>query len=369
MRSTIAVNGELTMTETITIQDREIGAGKPVFIIAEISGNHNQSFETAVALVKAAVDAGVDAVKLQTYTADTLTVDCDTENFRIKGNTLWDGNTLYKLYQEAYTPWEWQPELKKIADDLGVILFSTPFDATAVEFLEDLDMPAYKVASFEIVDIPLLEKIAKTGKPVIMSTGMSTVGEIEEAVQTLQRAGNRECALLKCTSAYPASPDDMNLVTIPTLADVFHMPVGLSDHTLGTAASVAAVALGAAILEKHLTLSRSEPGPDAAFSLEPHEFRLLVEQVRFTEKALGKVNFGVTEQEAKSRVFRRSLFVVKDVRAGEMFNSGNVRSIRPGNGLHTRYLSRIMGCSATRDVKAGAPLEWNMIAESNKAQS
>jgi N-acetylneuraminate synthase len=352
---------EENMNRFIEINGRRVGHGYPVYIVAELSANHNQNFEQAVALIHAAKEAGADAVKLQTYTPDTLTIPSEKEYFRIGGGTLWNGRTLYDLYSEAYMPWEWQPKLKEIADDIGIDLFSTAFDATAVDFLEEMGVPVHKVASFEIVDIPLIEKMARTGKPLIISTGMATLGEIEEAVQAARRAGATQIALLKCTSAYPAPPEEMNLRTIPHLAEAFGVPVGLSDHTLGIAVPVAAVALGACIVEKHFTLSRDIPGPDSAFSLEPHEFKAMVEAIRTVEKALGKVHYGITEQEAKSRVFRRSLFVVKDMKAGEMFTEENVRSIRPGYGLHPRHLNDVLGRRAARDIKRGTPLSWELI--------
>jgi pseudaminic acid synthase len=274
---------------------------------------------------------------------------------------VWGNRRLYELYGEAYTPWEWQPRLQKIAADLGLHLFSSPFDVTAVDFLEQMGVPAYKIASFELVDWPLLRYVARTGKPVILSTGMATLGEIDEAVRTLSEAGGTQLALLKCTSAYPAPPDEMNLRTIPHLAAAFDLPVGLSDHSLGIAAPVAAVALGACLVEKHLTLSRSLPGPDSAFSLEPQEFKAMVEAVRLAEKALGEVSYGVTESQKLSRIFRRSLFAVKDIRAGEEFTADNVRSIRPGHGLQTRYLDRIIGRKAKQDIGKGTPVDWPLI--------
>jgi len=343
------------------INQRVIGAGQPTYLIAELSANHNQNFEQAVALLRAAKDAGADAIKLQTYTPDTLTLQSDKEYFRISGGTLWDGRTLYDLYGEAYTPWEWQPKLKAIANDLGLDLFSTAFDPTAVDFLEAMNVPVHKIASFEITDLPLIEKMARTGKPLIISTGMATIGEIEEAVNAARNAGAEQIALLKCTSAYPAPPDEMNLRTIPHLSQAFSVPVGLSDHTLGIAVPVAAVALGACIVEKHFTLSRATPGPDSAFSLEPHEFKAMVEAIRIAEKALGRVHYGVTENDAKSRVFRRSLFVVKDVHAGEMFTEENVRSIRPGNGLAPQHLPEVLGRHAAQDIEKGTPLRWELI--------
>lgn len=343
------------------IERRPIGPGHPVYVIAELSANHNQDFDQAVRLVRAAKEAGADAVKLQTYTADTLTIRSDREYFRIGGGTLWDGRTLHDLYGEAYTPWEWQPRLKEVAGELGLHLFSTPFDASAVEFLERMGVPAYKVASFELVDLALIEAVARTGKPLIMSTGMATLAEVAEGVEAARKAGAREIALLKCSSAYPAPPEEMHLKTIPHLAEAFGVVAGLSDHTLGTAVPVAAVALGACVIEKHLTLSRDVPGPDSAFSLEPHEFKAMVEAVRTAEKALGGVHYGLSAKEAASRAFRRSLFVVKDVRRGEAFTAENVRSIRPGHGLPPKYLPEVLGRRAARDVAAGTPLAWELL--------
>ena len=345
----------------IEIGGRRIGAGAPVYCIAEVSANHNQDFETAVSIVRAAKDAGADAVKLQTYTPDTITIQSNRECFQVGGGTLWDGRSLYDLYKEAYTPWEWQPKLKKVADDLGMQCFSSAFDASAVDFLETMNVPVHKVASFELVDLPLIQKMAATGKPLIMSTGMATIEEIEEGVTTARRAGATQIALLKCTSAYPAPAEEMNLRTIPELARRFDVPVGLSDHTMGIAVPVAAVSLGACIIEKHLTLSRAAGGPDSAFSLEPEEFRAMVEGVRTAEKALGSVHFGVSERENRSRVFRRSLFVVRDLKKGEMFTSENVRSIRPGDGLHTRHLAEVLGKTAALDIARGTPLSWDLV--------
>jgi pseudaminic acid synthase len=352
------------MTGCIEIGKRRIGPGNPAYCIAEVSANHNQDFTQAVRIIEAAKNAGADAVKLQTYTADTMTIASDRKEFHIGGGTLWDGRNLHDLYGEACTPWEWQPRLKKVAEDFGMDLFSTAFDATAVDFLEKMGVPAHKVASFELVDIALIQKMARTGKPLIMSTGMASVEEIEEALQTARHAGATEIALLKCTSAYPAPAEEMNLRTIPEMARRFGVPVGLSDHTMGVAAPVAAVALGACIIEKHLTLSRATPGPDSVFSLEPHEFKTMVEAVRTAEKALGEVHFGVSEKEEASRVFRRSLFVVADVKRGETFTEGNVRSIRPGYGLHTRHLGEVLGKRAVRDIERGTPLSWDLVLNS-----
>jgi N-acetylneuraminate synthase len=343
------------------IAGRPVGAGSPAYIIAEISANHNQDLNAALQLVRAAKEAGADAVKVQTYTPDTITLRSDRAPFRIGGGTLWDGQVLWDLYKEAYMPWEWQPRLKEEAERLGLHFFSTPFDFTAVDFLEELGVPAYKIASFELVDLPLIRKVASTGKPLILSTGMATVSEIEEAVVTAREAGAEQIALLRTNSAYPAPPDEMDLRTIPHMARLFGVPVGLSDHTLGVAVPVAAVATGAALIEKHFTLSRAVPGPDSAFSLEPEEFKAMVEAVRTTEKALGDVRYGPTTKEEASRVFRRSLFVVKNVRAGEPFTEENVRSIRPAHGLHTRYYEQVLGRRAKVDVEAGTPLSWELI--------
>jgi pseudaminic acid synthase len=344
------------------MQNGKVDADKRTYIIAELSANHNQNFEQAVAMVHAAKEAGADAVKLQTYTPDTMTILSDKEYFRIGGGTPWDGRTLYDLYSKAYMPWEWQPKLKKIADEIGIDLFSTAFDPTAVDFLEEMGVPVHKVASFEIVDIPLIEKMARTGKPLIISTGMATLGEIEEAVHAARRAGATQIILLKCTSAYPAPPEEINLRTIPHLAEAFGVPVGISDHTLGIAVPVAAVALGACIVEKHFTLSRDIPSPDNVFSLEPHEFQAMVEAIRTAEKALGSVSYKVTEQESASRVFRRSLFVVKDIKAGEVFTEDNIRSIRPGNGLSPSFFPEVIGRRAAYDITTGSPLTFREIS-------
>lgn len=354
-------NAGSVMIKNIVIGNRTIGSGMPIYIIAEISANHNQDFDQAVQLIKAAKNAGSDAIKLQTYTPDTITIDCNNEYFHIGKGTIWEGKSLYELYKEAYTPWEWQPKLKEIANDLGMELFSSPFDNTAVDFLEKMDVPAYKIASFELVDIPLIQYVAKTGKPMIVSTGMATLTEINEAVTAAKEAGCKEIALLKCTSAYPADPAEMNLRTIPHMAEVFGVPVGLSDHTLGIAVPVAAVALGACIVEKHFTLSRSVPGPDNYFSLVPQEFKAMVDAIRTTEKAVGAVNYALTAKEAASKVFRRSLFVVEDIKAGELITEKNVRSIRPGNGLHPRYFDELLNKTAKEDLSRGTPLKWDHI--------
>ncbi|MFZ5994611.1 MAG: pseudaminic acid synthase [Thermodesulfobacteriota bacterium] len=349
------------MNSLIEINGRPVGEGYPVYIVAELSANHRQEFDRAVELVKAARAAGADAVKLQTYTPDTMTICCDNRQFRIGKGTLWENRSLYDLYREAYMPWEWQPRLKAVAEDLGMDLFSAAFDASAVDFLEEMGVPVHKVASFEIVDIPLIEKMAQTGKPLIISTGMANLGEIEEAVQAARRAGATQIGLLKCTSAYPAPPEDMNLRTIPHMMTAFDVPVGLSDHTLGIAVPVSAVALGACIVEKHFTLSRAVPGPDSAFSLEPHEFAAMVEAIRTSEKALGTVNYGAGSEESRSLMFRRSLFVVQDVKAGERFNKENVRSIRPGYGLPPKFLKEVLGRRASKNIEKGTPLDWSLM--------
>lgn len=329
-------------------------------VIAELSANHNGSIRRAEQLIRAAADAGADAVKLQTYTADTITIPCDNEPFCIKGG-LWDGRTLHDLYQEAYTPWEWTPRLMALAKDLGMDCFSTPFDATAVDFLEECGVSRYKIASFEVVDIPLLKKVAATGKPVIMSTGMATLAEIDEAVRTLRENGSGELTLLKCTSAYPAPPEEANLRTIPHLAQAFGCKSGLSDHTMGSAVAVAAVALGATVIEKHLTLARADGGPDGSFSMEPDEFKQMVQDIRTVEQALGRVCYDLTEKQKESKVFRRSLFIVQDIKAGEAFTTENIRSIRPGHGLHTSYLEHFIGKISKKSYSKGTPVTLEML--------
>ena len=344
----------------IKINKRSIGPGHNTYIIAEMSANHSQDFDLAVKIIEAAKQAGADAVKLQTYTPDTLTIDCNSQYFRIE-STPWEGRTLYDLYAEAYTPWEWQPRLKKFADKLGIDLFSSPFDTTAVDFLEKMDVSAYKIASFEITDLPLIRTIAETGKPVILSTGMANLAEIDEAVSAIRSTGNHQLALLKCTSAYPAPPEDMNLRTIEHLNRAYNVPVGLSDHSLNIAVPVAAVSLGACIIEKHLMLKRSADGPDSAFSLEPSEFKEMVTAVRTAEKAIGKFCYEVSEKEKGNRLFRRSLFAVEDIKAGQVFTQQNIRSIRPGYGLHPRYLSVVLGEKAAKNIHRGTPLDWKLV--------
>jgi pseudaminic acid synthase len=346
----------------IEIEGRKVGDGFPAYIVAELSANHHQKYEDSIKLIHAAKDAGVDAVKIQTYTPDTITIQSDRPEFKVSGGTLWDGRTLYELYSESYTPWEWQPKLKKVANELGLTLFSSPFDKTAVDFLEAMNVPAYKIASFEIVDIPLIEYIAAKGKPMIISTGMATLDEIKEAVNTAKKAGVSQIVLLKCNSAYPTPPEEMNLRTITDLTEKFAIPVGLSDHTLGITAPIVAVSLGACMVEKHLTLSRAIRSPDSAFSLEPQEFKEMVEAIRLAEKELGKVGYDIGVEQAKSLKHRRSLFAVKDIKAGEPFTEENVRSIRPANGLHPRYLKELLGRRAAMNIKRGTPLRQEMIS-------
>lgn len=343
------------------INGRKIGPDHPVYIIAELSANHRQSYDSAKKLVTAAKKAGADAVKIQTYTADTITLPCRSRLFRVGGGTIWDGKTLHDLYKEAYMPWEWQPKLKKFAEKLAIDLFSSPFDPTAVEFLKKMAVPAFKIASFELVDIPLLKHIAKTGKPVILSTGMATMAEIREALDALKKNGDPPTALLKCTSAYPAPPEGMNLLSIPHYAKVFNLPVGLSDHTLGSTASIAAVALGACIIEKHFTLSRKEKSPDSAFSMEPDEFEVMVKEIRRAEKMCKRVTGSSNKNENALRKFRRSLFAVQDIAKGESITLSNVRSIRPADGLPPKFYDEILGKRAQRSIKTGTPIRWQLL--------
>jgi len=345
----------------IDVKNRKIGENYSAFIVAELSANHNQKFEIAAETIKAMKEAGADAVKLQTYTPDTITIDCNNKYFKIKQGTIWDGKTFYELYKEAYTPWEWQPRLKKIAEDMGLICFSTPFDKTAVDFLEKMDVPCYKIASFEITDIPLIEYIASKGKPVIISTGIAMLKDIKEAILACKRMGNNKIVLLKCTSVYPAPYEEINLRTIPDIAKRFDCIVGLSDHTLGISIPIAAVTVGAKIIEKHFILDRKLGGPDAEFSLEPEEFKKMVRSVREVEKALGVVSYKLTERMRKSREFARSLFAVKNIKKGENLTEGNIKSIRPGYGLHPRYLKNILGKKAKINIKRGTPFSIKMI--------
>lgn len=344
----------------ITIAGRRIGPGHPPYVIAEMSGNHNGDIKRAFALLEAAKESGADAVKLQTYTADTITIDHDGPGFRIEGG-LWNGRTLYDLYREAHTPWEWHPQLFAKARELGITLFSSPFDPTAIDFLEELGAPAYKIASFEIVDLPLIQRAARTGKPLIISTGIASLGEIGDAVEAARTAGGREIALLHCTSGYPTPPEDSNLRTIPHLADAFGVVAGLSDHTPGTAVPVAAIALGASLIEKHFTLRRADGGPDSAFSLEPEELTELVANCRTAWTALGTVNYELEASEKGNKTFRRSLYAVKDIPAGAPLTADNVRSIRPGYGLPPKHLPDLLGRRAGRAIARGTPLSWSLL--------
>lgn len=340
---------------------RKIGPGQPAFIIAEMSGNHNQDINRAYKIIDAAAEAGVDAVKLQTYTADTLTIDCDNEYFQVKVNDAWKGQTLYSLYKLAYTPWDWQPKLKEYGESKGLVVFSTPFDETAVDFLEKMNVVLYKVASFETGDLELLQKIGRTKKSVIISRGMTSAEELDLAIKTLREAGAPKVAVLHCVSSYPATPDQMNLATIPDIAKKFGVVSGLSDHTLGTTVSLTSIGLGASIIEKHFTLRRVDGGPDAGFSLEPEEMKNLVKAVREAEMAIGRPNYETDSKEAENKVFRRSLFVVKDIKKGEIFTRDNIRCIRPGYGLAPSYLPEILGKTANSDIKRGTPLSWKLV--------
>lgn len=349
------------MDKEIYIGGRLISEAAPAFIIAEMSGNHLMDFDRAVSIMRAAKEAGADAVKIQTYTPDSITLNCDAPCFQITQGTIWDGTTLYKLYETAYTPWEWQPELKKIAEEMGLVFFSSPFDLSSIDFLEEMDVPAYKVASPEITDIPFLKKIAQTGKPILISTGIACMADIELALRTCREAGNEQVILLKCTSAYPAPYEDINLKTIPSMKESFDCIAGLSDHTLGSAVAGAGVALGAKVVEKHLTLRRADGGPDAAFSMEPEEFREMTDNIRMTEKALGRVTYDLTPKQRKTREHSRSLFVAKDMKAGEVFTPENLRSVRPACGLHTMYYEEILGKRITRDAPMGTPMSWELV--------
>ena len=349
------------MTASFTIRGRPIGPGHPVYIVAEISANHRQSEDIAVQLVHAAHEAGADAVKLQTYTPDTITIASDAPSFRAGSGSLWEGTTLYDLYAEAYTPWDWQPRLKALAESLGMDCFSSPFDPTAVDFLMTMDVPAFKVASFELVDLPLIRRMAETGRPLIMSTGMASEDEIDEAVVAARSAGATDIALLKCTSAYPSPSSSVNLRAIPAMARRWGLPVGLSDHTMGEAVAAAAVAVGACMVEKHFKVAGDATSPDAAFSLDKDAFRRMVDAIRLTEEALGQAVIGPTDAERESRRFRRSLYVVEDVAAGDELTDATVRSIRPGDGLHPRHYEEVVGRRASRAIARGTPLSWELL--------
>lgn len=349
------------MDKKLIIDGREISQTAPSYIIAEMSANHLMDKDRAMRIIDAAADAGADAIKLQTYTADTITIDCDNEYFQIKQGTIWDGTTLHKLYQEAYMPWDWQADLMAHARERGIACFSSPFDPTAVDFLESIDCPAYKVASFEITDIPLIRKIARLGKPVIMSTGISEMADIERAVNACKEEGNTQVALLKCTSSYPAPYEEINLRTIPNMAEAFDVVTGLSDHTMRHDVAVASIALGAKVIEKHLTLARADGGADAEFSMEPQEFKEMVDGIRNVEKALGRVTYDLTAKGRKNREFSRSLFVVEDIPAGGTITENNVKSIRPGFGMHPMYLDEVMGRTVPNGAAKGTPLSWEIL--------
>ncbi|MFV0520494.1 MAG: pseudaminic acid synthase [Lachnospirales bacterium] len=331
------------------------------FIIAEMSANHGHDINIAKETIKAMKEAGADGIKLQTYTADTLTIDCNNEYFTLSSGTIWDGRTLYDLYKEAYTPWEWHKELMEYANSLGLVFFSTPFDKSAVDFLEELNIPVYKVASFEIKDLPLIKYIATKGKPIIMSIGLATLSDIEEAINVCKSVGNEQIILLKCTSSYPAKPEDANLKTIPNIKETFGVEVGLSDHTLGTTVPIVAVTLGAKVIEKHFILDKNVGGPDASFSLEPDEFKEMVEAVRIAEKSIGKVDYSLTEGKINSRKLGRSLFITEDIKKGEIFTEKNLRSIRPGNGIEPKYIDDFLGKPCKNDIKKGTPVTWEII--------
>jgi N-acetylneuraminate synthase len=349
--------------KTIEIQDRKIGNNHPPFIIAEMSGNHNQSLERALEIVEIAAKTGVHALKIQTYTADTMTLDLERDEFFINDpKSLWYGKSLFELYQQAYTPWEWHKPIFDRCRELGIIGFSTPFDFTAVDFLESLDVPFYKIASFENTDLPLIRKVASTGKPIIISTGMAAIAELDETITTAKQAGCQNLILLKCTSSYPSTPKDTNLLTIPHLRDLFDdIQVGLSDHTLGIGVAVASVALGATVIEKHFTLNRADGGVDAAFSMEPQEMKQLVIETERAWQAMGKISYGVTAAEQKSLIFRRSLYIAQNMQSGDILTPDNLRAIRPGQGLPPKYYNLLLGKKIKADVQAGTPVKWELL--------
>lgn len=349
------------MKRDLTIAGKKIGEDCPVYVIAEMSANHLQDFERAKKIIVAAAKVGADAVKLQTYRPDTITLNCHNDEFLATPGSPWEGQNLYDLYKTAYTPWDWQPKLKDYAESLGITLFSSPFDATAVDFLEDMDVPAYKIASFEITDIPLIRKVAATGKPIILSTGIATLSDIELAVNTCIECENDKIILLKCVSEYPTPYQDINLRTIPNMKDVFGCNVGISDHSFGTSVAIAAIAMGACVVEKHLTLSRSEGGPDAMFSMEPDEFGRMVEEIKNVKLAMGEVSYKLTAKQAKSRKRGRSLYVSADIPKGKVLNENNVKSVRPGYGLHPKHYDEILGKRAKQDLKMGMALRWEYL--------
>ncbi len=348
------------MKKEIYIDEKLISVDSSTYIIAEMSANHLMNFDRAKKIIYELKDSGVDAIKLQTYTADTITIDCDNEEFQIHGG-LWDGDTLYNLYKKAYTPWEWQEELVEYARSFGLACFSSPFDMTAVDFMENINMPAYKVASYEANDIPMIRKIAKTGKPILISTGVAHLEDIERALNVCKEEGNENVILLKCTSAYPCPYEDMNIRAIPLMRNTFDCLVGLSDHTLGGEVALGAVALGAKVIEKHVTLKREDGGPDGAFSMEIDEFVEMVRQIRNLEKALGRATFDLTQKQERARKGTRSLYVVQDIRKGEILTEQNIRSIRPGRGMHTMYYEDVLGKVATVELPKGTPLSWDKI--------
>lgn len=348
------------MNKSMKIKNRIIGQGYPAYIIAEMSANHAMDIDNAIKIIHLAKESGADCVKIQTYTPDTITLNSRKEYFMINGGT-WDGYNLHDLYKEAYTPWEWQKRLKEEADKAGIDFFSTPFDLTAVDFLEDLGVEFYKIASFELTQIPLIKYVASKGKPIIMSTGMGTLEEIEEAVKAVESEGNNDLCLLRCSSAYPAVPDNMNLATIQDMCQRFGVPVGLSDHSLGSIAAVTAVALGAKVIEKHFCIRREIKNPDSTFSMEPHEFKQMVEDIRTAEKAIGKASYELTESEKGNRIFRQSIWVNKDIQKGEILTKNNIRAARPGYGLEPKYLEDVLGKKAKTDLEYGMPLNWEMI--------
>ncbi|NMB33094.1 MAG: pseudaminic acid synthase [Clostridium sp.] len=348
------------MLRSIKFGNRQIGEGHPCYIIAEMSANHAGDLDRAIQIIHKAKESGADCIKIQTYTPDTMTINCDKDYFYIGGGT-WEGENLYNLYQRASTPWDWHKKLKEEAERIGIDFLSTPFDKTAVDFLEDLGVEFYKIASFEITDIPLIRYIASKKKPIIMSTGMATLGEIEGAVKTAKSQGNTNFCILKCSSAYPALVDDLNLITIRNLAETFGVPVGFSDHSLGSVGTITAIAMGAKVIEKHFCLSRDVKSPDACFSMEPKEFKCMVQDIRLSEKAIGTVNYGISQREETSRIFRRSIFVTADIKKNEYFTEKNIRVIRPAHGIAPKYYSNILGKKATRDIGYGTPLEWAMI--------
>lgn len=344
----------------IKIKNRIIGEGYPAYIIAEMSGNHAGSLVRAKEIIHKAKECGADCIKIQTYTPDTMTIDCNNEYFNVLNGT-WEGQNLYKLYEKAYTPWEWQSDLKAEADKLGIDFFSTPFDKSSVDFLENVGIELYKIASFELIDIPLIKYVASKGKPIILSTGMGNLGEIQEAVETIIGQGNNQIALLKCSSSYPSIADDMNLKTIRNMRDVFGVPVGLSDHSMGSVGAITAVALGASIIEKHFCMGRDIENPDSSFSMEPIEFKNMVEDIRKAEKAIGRINYEITESEKSNIVFRRSIFTVEDIKKGENITEQNIRVIRPGYGLKPKYYDDVIGQVALKDIKKGTPLQFKLI--------